>query len=773
MDDLFKLIKKYPKVSPDILKQYKEPDKFIMMNEGDPDLYPFKINLPDPPELHLIANFGKPAKDQKFTPPKLPDKLVRLQKKFQTIDEIWDELEKNQYHYREEIKFIENQWRYRLYGYWVFINGKPTYIDGWHYFYCAWWNIDIGLPKYRSRDWKFFHAARYCYTTTMAVYKFRVPYEGDYRYFSHKEKAAQWCKDAVIPYNLIEEGFYEKDMGKRTIIGFNYPKFRREGATFKAEDINYAMTSIAKNIQSGIQSMTDGDAKKVYLKAILNPWKKLPFFFKPKYEGSTAPQNKLSFTPPAIRMGNKGSLSNVEDGLESYIDFAIADGSGYDGQKLLFHHHDEVGKFVFPLDLVDISSTIAECLTLDKRQTITGLGIKTSTVGKMDEGQGGDKFRDLCEMSMWDERDDNGQTLTGFINIFIPSHDGIVVDEFGNSIIEDPPHRLNGERGNVIVHGGKTIINNTRAALLAAKKFEELAKEKRQFPETFAECFSTAGGVSRLPVGLIEMRLEELRFNNPTLHRGNFNWVDKFGGNVRFDFDPLGKWNISKILREGEANQRLYDGSRKSWVPRNKTKFTLGIDPFKHDQTKGSKRSKGGGFVKYHWDPLVDPSSDWTTWTESCRCVCTYANRTFDKEEFYTDMLMTAIYFGAGVYPEINISEIWTWFDRKGFGEYLIYKVDYATGKESITPGDTALLKHKEKMFTDISTQLIRHCHREVHTDWLVDCKKIAGPKDMTKFDLFAAGGWAEIGSQEYYPEDEREDVEKEDMGKFWKARRV
>jgi hypothetical protein len=304
--DLFQLIKKYPDVSPDILKQYKEADKFIMMNEGDPDLYDFKINLPDPPEYHLIANFGLPAKDQKFKPPTLPDKLARLAKKLPTIDEIWEELEKNQFHYREEIEFIKRQWNYRLNGYWIFINGKPTYLTGWHWFYCSWWNIDIGLPKYRSRDWKFFHAAMYCYTTTMAVYKFRLPWEDDYKYFSHKDKAAQWCKDAVLDYKIIEEGFWEVDFGKRTIVGFNYPKFRREGATFKAEDINYCMTTVAKNIQSGIQSMTDGDSKKVYLKAILNPWKKLPFFFKPKYEGSTNPQAKLSFTPPAIRLSNRG-----------------------------------------------------------------------------------------------------------------------------------------------------------------------------------------------------------------------------------------------------------------------------------------------------------------------------------------------------------------------------------------------------------------------------------------------------------------------------------
>jgi len=39
-------------------------------------------------------------------------------------------------------------------------------IDGWHYFYCEWWNIDAGLPKYRDRDRKFFLFARKIYTET-------------------------------------------------------------------------------------------------------------------------------------------------------------------------------------------------------------------------------------------------------------------------------------------------------------------------------------------------------------------------------------------------------------------------------------------------------------------------------------------------------------------------------------------------------------------------------------------------------------------------------
>lgn len=747
------LIKKYPDVNPTILSQYKEAEKFIIVNDGDKDLFAVNIFLPSPPELHKIAGFGKSAKDQKFTPPKLPEKLKTLTKNSETIDDVYNALRANQFFYRKELQFIKNQWMFMLNGYWFFNNGVPTYIDGWHYFYIAWWKIDVGLPKYRARDRKFFLFARHCYTCTTAIYKYRIFYEGQYKYYAYQDDALRFCKELVIPKDNIERGVFEVDMGRRTLFGFIYPKYRREGATFKASVINYCIAITHKMAHCGIQSMTDKDAKKVFRKAIISPWKKLPFFFRPLYEGNTDPKEELSFNPPSEKLSNKGSKVNIKIGLESSIDFAIADGSGYDGQKLFFHHHDEVGKFRAPLNVSDINSVIKECLSTEMGLNIIGLGIKTTTVDDMDDGKGGREFKELCKMSMYDERNANGHTSSGFVLLYIKSEEGVVIDEYGNSIIETPPKKLVGEEGQVITRGGREVIHSNRNMLLSQGNFEELARDTRKFPNTFAEVFSVAGGTSRLPVGLIQQRLSQISLNNPTKLRGNFYWENGFGSTVQFSPDDLGKCYLSIRLKPGEANRKFYDSSIGSWVPGNRTKFTLGIDPFKFDVTKGSRRSNGGGYVKYNWDPLVDPSSDWREWQNSCRGVCTYSNRTFDKEEFYDDMLKIALYFGAGVYPEINVYDIVTWFNRKGYGEYLIYKVDPKTMKESVSPGDSALLKHKEKMFNDISTQLIRHGMREIHDEWLMECMLINGPKDMTNYDLFAAAGWAEIGSQEYYDE--------------------
>ena len=283
------LLKKYGDQVPlSILQQYKQADKYLWVNDNDKDLTPLRIDLPSPPEYHLIDGFGKPAHEQKWKPPKLPKRLNEIQRKFETIDDVWDELESNKELYAEEIKFIKQQWYYRLNGYWLFINGKPTYIDGWHHFFCSWWNIDIGLPEYRDRDRKFFLFARLCYI--------------EKRTFAEIDEVGNAVQN--------KNGYYDfKDIGRRVLYGFNYPKHRREGATYKAECIGYEIISRSKNASSGIQSQNDDQSKDCFLKHLIAPWKKLPFFFKPNYEGSTSPKNELSFSPPAKRLSSRGSLS--------------------------------------------------------------------------------------------------------------------------------------------------------------------------------------------------------------------------------------------------------------------------------------------------------------------------------------------------------------------------------------------------------------------------------------------------------------------------------
>jgi len=204
-------------------------------------LQTIRVFLPKQPKEELIDGYGLDPKEQMWRPPQIPLRLQQLQRTSKTLDDIQNKLYRNQKEYAQEIAWIKREWDRRLNGYWLFINGKATYMDGWHYFYCGYWNLDIGLPEYRYRDYLFFHFARFCYT------------------------------DTKLPDGT--------DMERRLCYGFNYPKHRREGATYKAECINYEIVSRTRSVHGGIQPMDGDSAKDAFLDKLVNPWQKLPFFF--------------------------------------------------------------------------------------------------------------------------------------------------------------------------------------------------------------------------------------------------------------------------------------------------------------------------------------------------------------------------------------------------------------------------------------------------------------------------------------------------------------
>lgn len=277
------------------MKNYKPAEKFIIVNDNDPDLNPIKLPLPKPPPKEEIDGYGKDPRNQKFIPPKLPKRLNTLNRRMISLIDKITTIEDTPEDWRHEIEFIQREWGRRKNGYWFYNNGVPTYITGTHYLYCAYWKIDVGLPEYRDRDRKFFLFSQFC--------------ENDPNSF-----------------------------------GFVYPKHRREGATHKAGVWNYDGVSQKRRVRGGIQSMTEQHAKTVFQKHIVPGWRYLPFFFQPIYEGSTNPKRELSFNAPAIRVTATNMGERVIDALGSSIDFGSSDKGFYDGSKLYRYHVDEAGK---------------------------------------------------------------------------------------------------------------------------------------------------------------------------------------------------------------------------------------------------------------------------------------------------------------------------------------------------------------------------------------------------------------------------------------------
>ena len=300
------------------LSEYKKAEKYVVVNDDDPDLVPIEIPMPPCPPLDTIDGYGLPAKEQKFQKPVYPKTLEELEEELEDIQLIYEELKNNQSKYADEIRFIELQWKRRLNGYWFFNNGVPTYITGTNYMYISFWEIDIGIPEYRSRDRKFFLFADFC----------------------------------TFDSNCF---------------GFNYPKHRREGATNKVQCWLYEATSRSNRKHSGIQSATEDHAKDVFTEHLIPGWKSLPFFFKPIFQGNTDPKRVLLFREPAEKVVKGKVISKKSNALQSKIDFKSSDIKGYDSRKLLRYHSDECGKTT-DADILLRHNVVKQCLSTGRMQ---------------------------------------------------------------------------------------------------------------------------------------------------------------------------------------------------------------------------------------------------------------------------------------------------------------------------------------------------------------------------------------------------------------------
>lgn len=369
--------------------QYEQADKFVIFNDNDPDLVPIKIALPKPPkDITKIAGYGLPPQEQKWKRNPLPLKLERLQRKKMPLVEYFKFLSANREEYKDEIKFIEQEWERREKGYWFYNNGKLTYITGLHYFFLNWWVIDIGHPKYRDRQ----------------------------------------RKQAL---------FLEMCMQDPLCLGEAYPKMRQEGATTFTRCWLYERMSKVKRKRAGIQSKDDNSAYDNVFKGMIDSWRRLPFFFQPIFEGTNNPKKELSFYAPAQKIGSLDTIIFEDiEALESVIDYGDADIDHYDGSTLFAYYGDEFGK------MKDIS-------VYDRHQKVkpavmkgTGKMVYTSTVGEM-EKEGGHIAKEFCMDSMYDKRTKRGMTKTGLYVLFIPSDEGYddgmisFIDEYGNSKKEE------------------------------------------------------------------------------------------------------------------------------------------------------------------------------------------------------------------------------------------------------------------------------------------------------------------------------------------------
>ena len=731
--------------------QYKEADKYFVLNDNDPYLTPIYISLPTPPIATRIAGHGKPIEEQRFERVKYPPRLKALEtdlmrdlKRRETIERdfringytiykaFWDKLDTYYEDYQDEIKWIKNMWWHRINGYWFYNRGKPTYITGWHFTYLNFFYLgEAGqMPDYRDRDRRWFLAQKYAYECT----------ETFQDYGKHGK-----AKKVDGEYRMV-------DKGKRLFYGCVNSKGRRMGDTTKALVPYHEMGAMTTGGLCGIMSFGGDSSEGIFEKKFIPAWQKFPIWMKPMYSNSNKP-SVIDYEPPRNVYG--------EEGLGTTLDVASsANQTAYDSKAVIFILLDEEGKTIRE-NVNQRWATLKRCL--QEGTVIKGYSIHPTTVEEMEEG-GGKQFFEMMENANFYKRIiDSGQTFNGLMRVFFRASDGRLgfIDSYGYSV-EYEPTDWQKEEG--FDRGCFEVLNNEREQLKKIGTTESMAEYRecqRKDPIYYMDSFVTETGGLRFDYLKIGEAMDRLHITTKA-RRYDITTDPSEPDGVRYLIpNEEGKFLVSIDLPPERVNQKVrtleYDPIQGmdtwTWRPRDMKTFIASGDPINYFNAgdikrTGKKFSKVGGVVFWNRDNRLDADEDPTKW-ESYRTVVTYLYSPNDPKEYLEDLLNMSVYFGAPMYPEINKTSIWEYFIERGYGGYLLYDLDPMTGRKKNKPG--CYVGDKSEGFDLIEFYTKYRLHKEEHLELLEEMDSIKSIQDLTKHDLLAAFMCALIGSKGQY----------------------
>jgi hypothetical protein len=529
-------------------------------------------------------------------------KRILLPDWYQDTMKKWDEFDKKKKD--DEVEFYDEkleeykkqEWDRRLNGFWYMNNGTPTFLTGLHYLYLQWWPIDIGYPKFRMPDLEKFYFMDYCIQDPLCMGMLEVT---------------------------------KRRFGKSFVAGL-----------FVSEYITRT-----KMTNGGIQSKTGSDAKKFFAKTVVNPFRRLPKFFRPEYDMSLGvnPKTEMRFQKTNVR-GKKAEDSVDKDELGSIIDHQSADTVAYDGQKLHRYVADECGKTT-EVNVYDRHEVVRYCL-LDDEGKIIGKALYTTTVEKLTTEKDGvqDAFKLLWEESNQDKRQDNGTTSSGLYRFFMSAKRTRNFDDFG---FPDENKTLD-----QILADRETVKNNPRA----------LSARVRKEPLTIDEAFSTDSDKCIFNVMNIGAREQYLK-ENPVLKRHIIFYRD-IDQTVRWrninDKEDDFHWVITQFPKAGEENKHTFDV--KTRKPGRVSDGAIAIDGYSNSQG-GKYGSKASAWIGRRYD-LLNPET-------TGKAIGHLYGRPQIKETLHEQVLLAAEFYGYQAWYEHNSDDYLSYFRDRGRVGYL------------------------------------------------------------------------------------------------------
>ena len=583
----------------------------------------------------------------------------------------WDEFDKKKKDdesefYNENLEeFKKQEWDRRLNGFWYMNNGKPLFLTGLHYLYLQWWPIDIGYPKFRMPDLEKFYFMDYCIQDPLCMGMLEVT---------------------------------KRRFGKSFVAGL-----------FVSEYITRT-----KMTNGGIQSKTGSDAKKFFAKTVVNPFRRLPKFFRPEYDMSLGvnPKSEMRFQKTNVR-GKKAEESIDKDELGSVIDFQSADAVAYDGQKLHRYVADECGKTT-EVNVYDRHEVVRYCL-LDDEGQIIGKALYTTTVEKLTTEKDGvqDAFKLLWEESNQDKRQDNGTTSSGLYRFFMSAKRTRNFDDFGYPDEDKTLDQILADR--------ETVKNNPRA----------LSARVRKEPLTIDEAFSTDSDKCIFNVMNIGARESYLK-DNPVLKRHILFYRD-IDQIVRWrnitDKEEDFHWVITQFPKQGEENKHVYD--IKTRKPSRTSDGAIAIDGYSNSQG-GKYGSKASAWIGRRYD-LLNPET-------TGKAIGHLYGRPQIKETLHEQVLLAAEFYGYQAWYEHNSDDYLSYFRDRGrvgyLGSYPMSTIDPSKRETAERHKGFPTTPFSLTKQTDVGIMYFESHIDSIDFENLLEDAKKFDPNNRTDFDI-------------------------------------
>jgi hypothetical protein len=748
---------------------YQKHDESFLVNWGSKTLTPIRISLPDPPKLELIDGYGLHPDDQVFRRLEIPPRLTKLEEsvkiEYATKDRgasssrvlktFWERLEARKEDYKDEIEFIKKFIYYFYEGYWCYIDGKPTYLPGWYFGYLNTYRMTLdvgrGYPEYREksrlrwlfRDYIYRTAETFADLDRKTGLAFKVPDQFGNLY-----------------YRMI-------DTGKKLFYGTIEPKDRRGGLTneYCYMLIRMAMAHRGDDRLCTIVSMGGENAETHFKKKLLPAFNDMYLWLKPVWRGSTILQsNQIEFlSKDYTEIGNLGTTINFTD---SGADLAN------DGKMLLAAGFDEQGKGKRLGNVQNRWHINREAMSLGAGEKIIGFCIHPSTVEKMAEG--GQDYKDMCDLSNFYRRNANGQTQSGLSILFFPSSFCLeeYMDKFGQPVMENPSPRQArlGYRKRI---GSKAYISNTRKSLYDPENPVKMAAYRsfvRKYPETYEECWTGVAGQLGLPNEFLRKRKEQLEMKPETI-KGEFLWTDKRMMRVIFVERSDGRWVIAKQLSPQDScrvtTMEQYSAFEDEEIVVNRPdgviKYIVGVDSHqfsnkaeaRYIEAQNTKKSETGIAVLQRRDINIDVNDDPKTWVTK-KFIAYFKGRLATSADQADEALKAAVYYNALINIEINRREVWEEIVRSHMGGYLNYKVELLANGEpkmSYVPGTALGGNNKSSGFALLADYYEYYWAIDPIYELICSCDDISSMEELTKYDDIAAAIQALFGDQSLYPD--------------------